>query len=130
MRDIHILRFFTYSHYFKLLNKFIDDIYCLIHHNFHMPNMKSFLQNTKTYDTNFIIWKSIFFRQIWLTICNFCNLYLSEGVRLRATRGGSADPRTFSSRRSSTDSSEDGFNLNVRDLKVRNNSRNEYCDTN
>lgn len=40
-----------------------------------------------------------------------------EGVRLRATRGGSADPRTFSSRRSSTDSSEDGFNLNVRDLK-------------
>merc|ERR1719277_1058176 len=32
-------------------------------------------------------------------------------------RGGSADPRTFSSRRSSTDSSEDGFNLNVRDLK-------------
>jgi len=41
----------------------------------------------------------------------------TEGVRLRATRGGSADPRTFSSRRSSTDSSEDGFNLNVRDLK-------------
>merc|ERR1719210_107744 len=41
----------------------------------------------------------------------------SEGVRLRTTRGGSADPRTFSSRRSSTDSSEDGFNLNVRDLK-------------
>merc|ERR1719189_1483489 len=40
-----------------------------------------------------------------------------DGVRLRATRGGSADPRTFSSRRSSTDSSEDGFNLNVRDLK-------------
>lgn len=38
-------------------------------------------------------------------------------MRLRATRGGSADPRTFSSRRSSTDSSEDGFNLNVRDLK-------------
>jgi len=40
-----------------------------------------------------------------------------DGVRLRATRGGSADPRTFSSRRSSTDSSEDGFNINVRDLK-------------
>ena len=43
---------------------------------------------------------------------------ISDGVRLRATRGGSADPRTFSSRRSSTDSSEDGFNINVRDLKV------------
>ena len=44
--------------------------------------------------------------------------FISDGVRLRATRGGSADPRTFSSRRSSTDSSEDGFNINVRDLKV------------
>ena len=44
--------------------------------------------------------------------------FVSDGVRLRATRGGSADPRTFSSRRSSTDSSEDGFNINVRDLKV------------
>ena len=29
-------------------------------------------------------------------------------------------PRSFTSRRSSTDSSEEGFNLNVRDLKVQN----------
>ncbi len=29
-------------------------------------------------------------------------------------------PRSFTSRRSSTDSSEEGFNLNVRDLKVHN----------
>ena len=48
---------------------------------------------------------------------------VSDGVRLReGRRGGGTDPRsgsgTYSSRRSSTDSSEDGFNLNVRDLKV------------
>lgn len=43
-----------------------------------------------------------------------------DGVRLREDRrrGVGSDPRTFSSRRSSTDSSEDGFNLNVRDLKI------------
>jgi len=43
-----------------------------------------------------------------------------DGVRLREDRRtrGVQDPRTFSSRRSSTDSSEDGFNLNVRDLKI------------
>jgi len=46
----------------------------------------------------------------------------TDGVRLReGRRGGGTDPRsgsgTYSSRRSSTDSSEDGFNLNVRDLK-------------
>ena len=29
------------------------------------------------------------------------------------------DQRSYSSRRSSTDSSEEGFNLNLRDLKVR-----------
>lgn len=47
-----------------------------------------------------------------------------DGVRLREGRrgggtGGPSDPRsgTYSSRRSSTDSSEDGFNINVRDLK-------------
>lgn len=35
-----------------------------------------------------------------------------------AAAAAGSDPRTFSSRRSSTDSSEDGFNLNVRDLKI------------
>ena len=48
-------------------------------------------------------------------------LLFADGVRLRDERRRGVvgnDPRTFSSRRSSTDSSEDGFNLNVRDLKV------------
>jgi len=38
-----------------------------------------------------------------------------DGVRLRD--GVRRDPKSYSSRRSSTDSSEEGFNLNLRDLK-------------
>lgn len=44
-------------------------------------------------------------------------LSVPDAVRLREQRP--RDQRSYSSRRSSTDSSEDGFNLNVRDLKVR-----------
>ena len=60
-------------------------------------------------------------------------LLVADGVRLREERrrdgplppGSQTTPpqpqqqqRSLTSRRSSTDSSEDGFNLNVRDLKV------------
>ena len=41
----------------------------------------------------------------------------SDGVRLREGHR-QRDPKSYSSRRSSTDSSEEGFNLNLRDLKV------------
>lgn len=41
---------------------------------------------------------------------------ISDAVRLREERRPGA--KSHNSRRSSTDSSEDGFNLNVRDLKV------------
>ena len=63
--------------------------------------------------------------------------FFTDGVRLREERrrdgpstqllpAASPQPqqqqqqRSLTSRRSSTDSSEEGFNLNVRDLKVRN----------
>lgn len=42
----------------------------------------------------------------------------TDGVRLRDEHRR-RDQRSYSSRRSSTDSSEEGFNLNLRDLKVR-----------
>ena len=52
-------------------------------------------------------------------------LFADRDVRLRGRGGGNevsgsrGFPSTDRSRRSSTDSSEDGFNLNVRELKVR-----------
>ena len=69
-------------------------------------------------------------------------IFITDGVRLREERrrdgpttpatataaaaspqagpaGQTGQQRSFTSRRSSTDSSEEGFNLNVRDLKVR-----------
>ena len=45
-------------------------------------------------------------------------VFFADGVRIREERRREAT-KNLSSRRSSTDSSEDGFNLNVRDLKVR-----------
>ena len=69
-------------------------------------------------DISYIEWVNVYHLKALITWFIILLFYISEGVRLRATRGGSADPRTFSSRRSSTDSSEDGFNINVRDLKV------------
>ena len=43
--------------------------------------------------------------------------FVSDGVRLRDEHRR-RDQRSYSSRRSSTDSSEEGLNLNIRDLKV------------
>ena len=44
--------------------------------------------------------------------------FFADGVRLRDEHRR-RDQRSYSSRRSSTDSSEEGINLNIRDLKVR-----------
>ena len=45
-------------------------------------------------------------------------MIFSDGVRLRDEHRR-RDQKSLSSRRSSTDSSEEGFNLNLRDLKVK-----------
>jgi hypothetical protein len=50
-------------------------------------------------------------------ISNLWPLLIADGVRLREEHRR-RDQRSYSSRRSSTDSSEEGFNLNIRDLKV------------
>ncbi len=50
--------------------------------------------------------------------CGATCSFFSDGVRLREERRKEVGTKNLSSRRSSTDSSEEGFNLNVRDLKV------------